>query len=65
MLSEVGVSGYRYLHRSSREVLRKSVGGVDVSTITHGGIGQLSKLPSNWPVTDCHRGIVMLDLSAD
>jgi hypothetical protein len=24
-------------------------------TINHGGIGQLSKLPGNRPVTDCHR----------
>ncbi len=28
-------------------------------------IGQLSKLPSNWPVTDCHGDNVMLGLSAD
>jgi len=32
-------------------------------TITYGVIGQLSKLPSN--LTDCHRGNVMLGLSAD
>ncbi len=38
---------------------------VTVSTVTHGGVGQLSKLPSNWPVMNCHRGNEILNSSAD
>ncbi len=34
-------------------------------TINYGGMGQLSKLPGYRPVTECHRGNVILDLNSD
>ncbi len=34
-------------------------------TINYGGMGQLSKLPGYRPVTECHRGNVILDLNSN
>ena len=51
--------------RESAIVLPNRLDRERVITINYGGMGQLSKLPGYQPVTECHRGNVILDLNSN